>query len=148
MSLELTIAILLVVGLAFMALEAVTPAFGLLGLAGAASFIAAVLMLRNLDTFMGYEVDAALMGSLGIVGAVVLVACLYFVRMAWKSKVSSGSEIMVGMIATVLDWHEGRGQVRADGEDWAAHGPRDLKAGDVVKITHRDHLVLTVTKEP
>lgn len=147
MSLELAVLILLVLGLAFMALEAFTPSFGLLGLGGAASFFAALMMMREMDHFMGVAVDGPLLTALGVIGAIVLAASAFFVRMAWKVRTSSGAEAMVGMNATVLDWQGGRGQVHVDGEDWAAQGPRDLKAGDVVTISARDKLVLTVTKD-
>lgn len=144
---ELTVLVLLVLGLAFMALEAFVPSFGLLGLAGAASFISAIIMLRNFDSFMGLTVDGPLMGALGIIGVVVLIASLYFVRMAWKLRAKAGSEAMIGMAAKVLDWNQGRGQVHVDGEDWAAQGPDNLQAGDSVKVIARDHLILTVTKD-
>ncbi|NBX66149.1 MAG: hypothetical protein EBQ96_04050 [Proteobacteria bacterium] len=147
MSLELTVLILLVLGLAFMALEAFTPAFGLLGLGGAASFFAALMMMREMDHFMGIAVDGPLLTSLGVIGALVLAACAYFVRLAWKTRATAGSETMVGMYATVRDWKDGRGQVHVDGEEWAAQGPSDLKAGDTVRISSRDKLVLTVIKD-
>lgn len=147
MSIELTVAILLLLGLAFMALEAFTPAFGLLGLGGAASFFAALIMMREMDHFMGMAVDGPLLTSLGVIGAVVLVASAYFVRMAWKTRQMGGADAMLGMSATVRDWQNGRGQVHVDGEEWTAQGPDVLKAGDTVKITSRDKLVLTVTKD-
>lgn len=146
MSVEMTILILLVLGMAFMALEAITPAFGLLGLGGAASFIGAVFMMRGLDSFMGMEVDAPLLAALGIVGAITLAASLYFVRMAWRLRATAGAETMWGMTASVLEWEGTRGRVHLDGEDWAAEGPEGLKAGDRVTVAARTNLVLNVTK--
>ncbi|MBU6234617.1 MAG: hypothetical protein KGQ41_02125 [Alphaproteobacteria bacterium] len=144
---ELTVLALLLIGLAFMALEAFVVGFGLLGILGAAAFFWALSILRHLDTFMGMTVDMPLMVSLGITGAVVLAGCFYCVHLAIKTRKASGAEIMIGMRATVISWNNGHGQVRVDGEEWAANGPQSLAAGDAVTVTARDKLLLTVTKD-
>ena len=147
MSIEVTIIVLLVIGLAFMALEAIVPAFGLLGLGGIASFMAALFMLRNMDEFMGIAVDAPLLASLGIAGLVVLGACVYFVRRAWQLRAQSGAETMIGMRAKILSWEGHEGRVLVEGEEWTAQGPEGLSAGQYARVSARDHLILTVTHE-
>lgn len=146
MSAELTILVLLILGLDFMMLEAIVPAFGLFGLGGAFSFIAALMMLYDLETFYGMQVDGPLLAALGILGLGVLGGCIYFIRVAWKTRASAGSESLIGMQAKVLSWNGDKGRIHADGEEWSAAGPTDLKNGDAVVITGRHQLVLTVEK--
>jgi len=143
----MTISVLLILGLGFMLLEAIVPAFGLFGLGGAFSFIAAIFMLRNVDVFYGVPVDAPLLITLGILGLAVLAGSLYFIFKAWRTTTSAGAEIMIGMPAKVLDWQGQMGHVHVDGETWAAQGPENLAIGDVVTVESRNHLILTVTKD-
>ena len=146
MTIEFAVLVLLVVGLAFMALEAFVPSFGILGLGGAASFFAALVMMRDLDQFVGMTVDGPLMTSLGIIGVIVLSISAYFVRMAWKMRGTIAQDPLLGLAATVSDWQDGRGMVMLEGEGWAAVGAPDLKVGDTVTVTSRKHLILTVEK--
>jgi membrane-bound ClpP family serine protease len=129
-----------------MVLEAIVPTFGLLGLSGAFSFLAALFMLRHQEQFYGMPVDMPLLLGLGIIGLVVLAGSFYFVYIAYRQKISAGAETLTGMRATVIEWSGVSGRVRADGEVWAAQGPTGLNAGDSVTIAARDNLVLTVTK--
>jgi membrane-bound serine protease (ClpP class) len=146
MGAELTILVLLILGLAFMLLEAIVPAFGLLGLGGALSFMAALIMLYDLDSFYGLRVDGPLLTALGILGLAILAGSFYFIRVAWKSRVSAGAEAMIGARGKVLEWTGVSGRVHVDGESWAAKGPENLAAGDIIRVSGRDHLILTVIK--
>jgi membrane-bound serine protease (ClpP class) len=146
MGIELTILVLLILGLAFMVLEAIVPTFGLLGIGGAASFLAALFMLRHESEFYGMPVDVPMLLALGIVGLAVLLGSFYFIYIARTKKISAGAEIMPGMAAIVIDWSGTSGRVRTDGEIWAAQGPAGLNAGDSVIIAERNNLILTVTK--
>lgn len=147
MTVELTILVLLILGLAFMMLEAIVPSFGLFGLCGAGSFIAAIFMLRHLDMFYGMPVDAPLIASLGIAGLAVLAGSIYFIRLAWKTRASAGAETLIGAVGKVVEWTGDKGRVHVDGETWAATGPQDLTIGDAVRIVGRNQLVLTISKD-
>ena len=147
MTVELTVLVLLILGLGFMTLEAIVPAFGLFGLGGAVSFFAAVFMLRHLDVFYGMPVDMPMLVTLGIVGLAVLLGSLYFVRLAFKTRKSAGAETLIGAVAKVVEWNDGIGRVHVDGETWAAQGPSSLSIGDAVRVAGRNNLVLTITKD-
>lgn len=147
MTVDLTILILLILGLAFMTLEAIVPSFGLLGLGGAASFVAAIFMLRHVDEFYGMPADMPLLMTLGIVGLTVFLGSLYFIRLAFKTRKSAGAETLIGAVAKVIEWNAGAGRVHVDGETWAATGPDALTIGDAVRVSGRTNLVLTITKD-
>lgn len=147
MTVELTILVLLILGLTFMLLEAIVPAFGLFGLGGAFSFVAAIFMLRNVDVFYGMPVDGPLLATLGVLGIAVLAGSIYFIIKAWKLRATAGAESMMGMPAKVVEWKGQTGRVHVDGETWAAQGPDNLSIGDVVTVTARNHLTLTVSKD-
>lgn len=147
MTVEFTILVLLIIGFAFMTLEAIVPSFGLMGLGGAVSFFVALSMLRHQDRFYGLSVDLPLIAALGIIGLAVLAGSLYFVVTTWRKKISAGSETMPGASARVVEWAGGAGRVAHEGEIWAATGPQTLVPGDTVTITARQNLTLTVTKD-
>lgn len=147
MTVELTILVLLIVGLAFMALEAFMPAFGLLGLGGVIAFITALVMLNDLEVFYGMAVNKPLLAGIGIIGLVVLAASFIFVRKALRTNITAGSEILPGMSARVVSWLGTSGRVHVDGEEWAAIGPENLNPGDIVIIQSRDNLTLILKKD-
>ncbi|HEY8964312.1 MAG TPA: NfeD family protein [Alphaproteobacteria bacterium] len=147
MTTDLVILVLFILGLAFMALEAFVPTFGLLGLAGVGSFIAAIVMLNGHDVFYGIPVNMPLLIGLGIIGVVVLAASFLYTRKTLKKGISAGAEIMPGMSAKVISWTGTSGRVRVDGEEWAASGPEGLVPGDIVIIQSRDNLTLILKKD-
>jgi len=143
----MTIAILLVLGLAFMALEALTPSFGLLALGGSVSFFSALMMLHGQGTLFGHPVNMPLLIALGICGLVVLGFCAWITLRSFKKPVTSGPEMMIGKRARVIEWHDGNGRVHLDGEDWRADGPFDLPPDTIVRVTAIENLTLTVEKD-
>lgn len=144
MTLEMTVTILLVLGCALMLLEAFAPSFGIMGIGGTAAFITALVLMRNLETFHGLPVDPSTLLACGILGVTVMAFCLYFVRKAWKQKISVGAETLKGMTARVIEWSGTRGIVHAESETWQAEGPEGLQANQTVVITDRKNLTLIV----
>ncbi len=143
---DLAIALLLVVGFAFMVLEAFTPLFGLLGAAGALSFFAALAMLRGRESIYGIPVDMDVLLVMGICGLIVLAVSLYWTFRLRKVKPMTGSEFLIGLRAKVVEWNGTAGRVAIEGEVWNASGPADLASGDSVIITHVHQLTLTVVQ--
>lgn len=143
---DLAIALLLVIGLAFMVLEAFTPMFGLLGGAGALSFFAALAMLRGREEVYGIPVDMDVLLVLGICGLVVLAVSIYWTFRLRRAKPMTGSEFLIGLRARVIEWNGTSGRVSIEGEAWNAVGPDHLAVGDLAVITHVEQLTLTVVK--
>ena len=88
-----------------------------------------------------------LLAALGLAGIAVLAASLYYTRKALKTRISAGSEMLVGLKARVISWEGRAGRVHVQGEEWAATGPEALNAGEFVIIEALEALTLTVKKE-
>ena len=63
---------------------------------------------------------------------------------AWKLPVGSGREGMIGAAAKVLDWDGTEGRVRVRSETWRARAAQTFAAGEEVRVTAMDGLVLRV----
>lgn len=138
---------LLLLGLALITAEAFVPSFGVLGIGGIAAFVIGSIMLLDTDV-PGFEVSPQLIGS---VAAVTSALALLFITMAvraWRRPAVSGSEGMIGISGTVLDWQERAGHVQTHGEVWAATSAEPLKKGIEVRVTARNGLILEVESQP
>jgi len=144
---EFTILVLLILGLALMVLEAFAPAFGILGVAGAASFYTALVLAHHMGSLYGVEVDVPILVATGVIGIVILAVSFYCTFKSRGRKIAAGAEIMTGMKARVLAWNGTSGRVHIDGEEWAATGPAGINTGDNVTIITRDNLTLTVKQD-
>jgi membrane-bound serine protease (ClpP class) len=136
---------LLVLGIALMVGEALTPGFGILGLGGLIAFIVGGIFL-----FEGADRDIEIAVSMPLlIGFALTTAGLIFgvVGAAMKSRNRrpvTGSEQIIGSRGEVVEWHGTTGQVRVLGEIWAARSAQPLKAKDLVRVTAREGLTLIV----
>lgn len=134
---------LLFFGVALMIAEAFVPSFGILGIGGVIAFIVGSLLL--FDTAM-YDMGV----SWQLVLLVTFANILFFsfvLTMAIRArqrKVISGSEQLIGSIATVIADFESKGEVHVYGEIWQAHSDVALQRGQDVLIVSLDGLVLNV----
>ena len=134
---------LLLLGLAFMVAEALTPSFGILGFGGLAAFIIGSMFLIDTDV-PEYQLSTGVIAGTALASGLLLVVLLGY---AWRSqtrKVSTGLNPYVGEQATVLEWSRGEGYVRSQGERWHARGDVEVKPGDQVVINQIDGLTLIV----
>jgi len=134
---------LLLLGLAFMVAEAVTPSFGILGIGGLAAFIIGSLFLIDTDV-PEYQLSTGVIAGTALASGLLLVVVLGY---AWRSQtrqVTAGPNPYVGESVTVLEWSNGEGYVRAQGDRWHARGDIDVKPGDTLRIKRIDGLTLVV----
>lgn len=134
---------LILLGMGLMVAEAVTPTFGVAGVAGMVSFIIGAVLLFP-DRAPGFEPDWRVIGSLAAVslGFVLLVVRAAF--SARRRQVVSGREEMIGSLARVVDWAGSTGHVFAHGERWKAKSPAPLAEGEKVLVRSIDGLTLEV----
>lgn len=144
---DIVILVLLITGLALMVLEAFAPAFGLLGILGSASFISALVMLDGQSHIYGIEVNVPLMIGVGLIGLIVLGVSFYTTYIVRRTRITAGSESLIGHPARVVEWNENMGRVFVDGETWQATGEHHLVIGDTVTIISRNNLILHVKKD-
>ncbi|HKJ52829.1 MAG TPA: nodulation protein NfeD [Gammaproteobacteria bacterium] len=132
---------LLAVGIAFMAAEIFVTSGGVLGIGGVAAFTVGSIMLFD---------DAYLAVSIPMIGGTALIAggfMLWILRrfaMLRRTQVVSGEEYMIGRIGTVREAFDARGRIDLDGENWIAETRFPLHAGQKVRVTAIDKLVLKV----
>jgi membrane-bound serine protease (ClpP class) len=136
---------LLIAGIALMAAEVFTPGFGVLGLLGFMAFVAGGYFL--FDAPPG-QLEMRVSMPLLLGSAVASAGLIFFVggaaMKARRRPTATGAEQMLSEHGTVIDWSGDRGNVRIRGEVWAARSERDFRAGDAVRVTSRDGLVLVV----
>ena len=134
---------LIVLGIAFMAAEAMVPSFGALGLGGVAALVIGSIILIDTDA-PGFGISWAVIGSVAGVSALLSFTVLAMAARAWRRPVVSGREAMIGAWGRVVEWGGGEGRVRVKGEVWHAKADNALSPGDDVRVTSIDGLTLQV----
>jgi membrane-bound serine protease (ClpP class) len=134
---------LLLVGIALMVAEVVTPTVGVLGTGGVVAFVAGSIMLFDSE-LPGYRVSLPIVAAAAVASAGLFMLGLGAAARARRLKVSTGREAMIGAPAVALEDFADIGRVRAFSESWQARSPRPVRKGDPLRITAVEGLVLTV----
>lgn len=131
---------LTVVGLFFIIAELFVTS-GVLGLGGVIAFVVGSIMLFD-DRHLA--VSLPLIGGIALVAAGFLLWVLTRVVKIRNAVKISGREAMIEARARVIEWSEGKGRVRYEGESWIALSESPLKVGQHVVIKRVDELSLSV----
>ena len=140
--------LLLILGLGLLIAEALTPAFGALGLGGAASFLIGSLILFEEQTIPGPALEV----SWGVVLPVTLTLAMMFlfltrlVVQAQKRPATTGREGMMGELGDAKTEIGKAGKVFVHGEYWNARSLQEIAAGEKVRVTAVNGLVLQVER--
>ena len=138
---------LLVLGIALMVGEALTPGFGILGLGGLAAFVVgAVFLFEGADRDIEIAVSLPLIIGFALTTAALIFGILGAAMQARKRAPVTGSEQIIGSRGEVVEWDGSRGQVRVLGEVWAARSDAALKPRDAVRVIAREGLTLIVER--
>lgn len=131
---------LMAAGALFMLIEAYTPTFGLVGLAG--------LLLFGFGMFVvfpeGYRVSASVIAVIMAVAGGFLGLILFAVVGSRSHGPMIGGEAIRRREGVVDDWDGKEGWVIVEGERWRARADRPLSKGDRVRVIEVDGLVLVV----
>lgn len=135
---------LIVLGVGLMVAEAFAPSFGILGIGGIIAFVIGATMMYDTDV-PDLRVSGSVIAALAVfsAGLVILVARVGI--KSFRHRVVTGSEELVGTVATVVDWQNGKGHVFVHSERWNAEGPDDLDVGASVTVETMKGLKLGVT---
>lgn len=134
---------LILLGAVLVALEAVSPSFGVLGIGGVIAFVIGSIMLMDSD-LPAFRVALPVIAAVGV-SSLLLVGL--FVRLAVKAHEGppvTGADTLVGQTAVAVDDFEHDGQVRVLGEIWHARSQQPVRRGQLLQVTERSDLVLTV----
>ena len=137
---------LLLLGIVLVVAEAFVPSFGILGIAGIASFVAGSILLMDTEV-PGFGISPWVIGALAASLSGIFLLTLTMVLKGHKRPVVTGGEAIAHAHGTVESWREGAGQVRIEGELWHAEGPADLAPGHRVVVTKREGLTVEVAPE-
>ncbi|MFC0252534.1 NfeD family protein [Massilia consociata] len=137
---------LIVLGLAFMGMEAFLPSFGMLGLGGIVAFVAGALMLIDTEV-PGYGIPPGLVGTLAVASALLLFGTVRLAMKTRKRPVTSGAAGLVGATCTVqavADKDGHAGWVQVEGELWRVTSRLPLRPLQTVRVVGRNGLTLEV----
>jgi membrane-bound serine protease (ClpP class) len=137
---------LIVLGVILMISEVFVPSFGVLGIGGIVAFVVGSIILMDTEV-PGFGLPVALIGSVAAVGGSAVMGIIWFAVRARRQPIVSGREDMIGASAKATADFQGRGQVRAHGELWNAESSVPVRAGQALRVTAMDGLVLTVEPE-
>lgn len=126
-------------GIACIVAEAFVPSFGALGIGGVVALVAGMVMLMDPDV-PGYGVPLPLVAAVGLVSAALVFATVSFAARARRRPVVSGREDLLGAQGVVVQ----DGWARVRGELWRIASRAPLAAGQEVRVTGLDGLVLSV----
>ncbi len=136
---------LMILGIALMVGEALTPGFGILGIGGVLAFIAgAVFLFEGGDADISFAISIPLIIGIAVLTAALIFGVIAAALQARKRPTATGAEQLIGSLAQVVDWSGPHGSVRVQGEIWAARSDRPVSPGDSVRVIGRDRLTLIV----
>jgi len=136
---------LILLGLALIVAEAFAPSFGILGIGGTAALVLGAVILVDTDA-PGFAVSVPIIAGVAVSGIVLTLIAARLAARSFGARVVSGAEDMIGAAAKVTHWQQGKGHVWVHGERWQARGPEVLGAGETVRITKIEGLVLHVER--
>ena len=132
--------VLMGVGVIFITLEAYTPTFGLIGLAG--------MVLFGFGLFVvfpeGFRVSPSVIGSVLAIAGAFLGLILVAVVGSRSHGPLIGGDAIKRREGIVDDWDGKEGHVVVEGERWRARSDKVLKKGDKIRVVDVDGLVLVV----
>jgi membrane-bound serine protease (ClpP class) len=137
---------LLILGLALMAAEALTPSFGVLGTGGIIAFVLSATLLFD-SGIPGFSISWPVIIITAALSGGLLIFVLGYVWRAHRRPVTTGDDGWIGKRAEVIEWTAGSGYVRCGGERWRAVGEAQLAPHERVVVHGRSGLVLEVRKE-
>jgi membrane-bound serine protease (ClpP class) len=131
---------LMAVGAIFIVLEAYTPTFGLVGLAG--------LLLFGFGLFVvfpeGFRVSTSVIGTILAIAGGFLALILFALVGSRSHGPMIGAEAIRKREGVVDEWDGKEGWVIVEGERWRARADKPLSPGDKIRVLEVDGLVLVV----
>jgi len=137
---------LIVLGIGLMASEAFFPAYGSLGIGGAAAFVIGSVMLIDTE-IPGFGISLPFILGLAVTSAAFIIGIAGMAVRTRRRPVVSGREQLVGATGEILQDVETEGWARVHGEMWRVRSRSPLKAGERVKVAAVEGLVLQVERQ-
>ncbi|MAZ69861.1 MAG: serine protease [Porticoccus sp.] len=136
---------LILLGIALMTAEAFAPSFGLMGISGAITFLTGSIMLMDTN-LPAYQIALPMIIALTVFSLGLLVFALSMLVKARHRKVVTGTEHLIGSMATVGRVDGVNAWVWLEGELWHARSESPLQLNEQVRVTAIDGLTAVVSK--
>lgn len=134
---------LLLLGIAFMIVEAFVTSYGVLGIGGVIAFAAGSILL--LDTSApGFNIAWQLIAFMSILSAIFFLMIVNLAVRSQRRKVVSGREGLIGSEGIVLEYMDNQLMVRIEGEIWKARSEKKLQPREKIRVIDVNNLLLTV----
>ncbi len=130
-------------GLALVVAEAFSPSFGILGIGGSVAIVLGSVLLFDGEV-PGLELHWPALAAVVVASLAFSFLVARLAAVVHRRRVTTGSEEMIGLIAKVQDWSDGRGHVFVHGERWQARSNAALTEGQSVEVRAMDGLTLVV----
>lgn len=137
---------LMLLGLALMVAEALSPSFGLLGIGGIVAFAIGSVMLMDTD-LPAFQIAIPVILGVTTVSAALMILLLGMIWRSRHTQVVSGMDSLTGTITTIESVYKGQPMVWVHSERWPVHCDQPLSVGDSVRITGAKDLILFAEKE-
>lgn len=132
---------LILIGVAFMIMEAFVPSFGALGVGGVIAFAVGSVILLDEENL---RVSLPLIGGTALLSAVFFLwVSGMFIRMR-RMKVLSGAEEMIGALGEALEDFDKSGRIRVHSELWTGVTDRPVRKGQRVEVLSMEGLKLRI----
>lgn len=137
---------LIALGIGLMITEAMSPSFGIFGIGGAIAFAIGSVLLMDTE-LPAFQIAIPVIAAFTAVTGGLCVFVLAMALRSRRSKVVSGSSMLIGAKALALeDFHE-LGKVKLHGEIWNAQASSPISVGEQVTILNVKGLLLEVAKD-
>ena len=139
--------LLMLLGVALLILEVKVTSFGLLATGGILSIFFGSIMLID-SPLPELQIGLRLVIPVTLGMSLIMLFLVSLAVRALQQPATTGSDGMVGEIGRALTAIEpgGTGSVRTHGEIWSATSPDPVSAGEAVRVTGSQGLLLTVKK--
>ncbi len=134
---------LIILGISFIIAEAFAPSFGILGIGGTLAFVVGSILLIDTE-HRSYQIAWSAIWGVAAANLVVILGVLSLVmRSRWRSPLN-GTTPMLNHCGEAMFDFEHEGQIKIQGEIWAARANQPIKAGSTVKVIGVEGLILLV----
>jgi membrane-bound serine protease (ClpP class) len=138
---------LLLLGIGFMVAELWVTTHGALAVGGLAAFVIGSIMLLDTDVPQ-FEIPYTLIAGVTVGSAAFLFLVLGMLVRNRMRPVVSGREYLLGATGEALEDIAAEGWARVQGERWRVRADAPLRAGERLRVTAVNGLVLDATREP
>jgi membrane-bound serine protease (ClpP class) len=137
---------LLGLGIGLMVTEALSPSFGVFGVGGIIAFIFGSVMLFDTD-LPAYQISWPVIAAFATASAGLFGFAMSAVLRFRRRTPVTGEESLMGAPAEAVEDFEDHGRVHLQGEVWQARTAEPVHAGQRLRVTGREGLIVTVATQ-